>query len=318
MKQTSTQQPGFQLQRSVLTVPATKPQLFAKALDSEADCIMLDCEDSVSAADKPAARRQVISGLREIDWKARGKTLIVRINAVDTPFMYRDLIDIVEQGGNAIDSIMLPKAGCTGDIYMVDVLLGQIEGATGLRNEIAIEALIETAAGAQNVNAIACASDRLQALHFGAGDFAASCGARTVKIGGLNPDFPGDPWLPVMQSIVVASRANGLRPVDSAYGDFSDHEGYLAAAKRAAALGFSGKWAIHPNQIALANQVMSPTEEEVAAARKVLETMDEAEQDGQGATRIGGEMIDIASIRMAKKVVMVDEEIRRRSCHGSD
>jgi len=158
---------------------------------------------------------------------------------------------------------------------------------------------------------IAGASQRLQALHFGAGDFAASCGARTVDIGGLNEGFPGDPWHPVMQAIVIACRANGLRPIDSAYGDFKDKKGFLAAAKRAAALGFSGKWAIHPDQIPLVNQVMTPTAEEVASAQAVLEAMKDAAQNGMGAASIAGKMVDVASIKMATNIVEMDAYLRR-------
>ena len=297
------------LQRCVLSVPAINPRMFDKALASEADYIMLDCEDSVAAADKQQARTNVIKAVQEIDWRAGGKTLMVRINGPDTHFMYRDLIDIVEAGGQGIHSIMLPKASTVSDIYMLDCLLGQLEMNMGIKHRIAIEALIETAAGAMNVKEIASASLRLQALHFGAGDFAASCGARTTNIGGLNPDFPGDPWHPVLQSIVIACRANGIRPVDSAYGDISDSEGYLLAARRAAALGYSGKWAIHPSQIALANKVMTPPVEEVLQARRILEAMEHAAGQGQGAASIDGKMIDVASIRMAKNIVVLNQMI---------
>lgn len=300
----------FRLQRSVLSVPAINTRLFEKALHSSADYIMLDCEDSVAPADKPRARSNVITALKEIDWDASGKTLMVRVNGLDTHYNYRDIVEIVEQGGNAIKSIMLPKAGCASDIYVLDCLLTQIESAKKLNNKIAIEALIESVHGAANVKEIAAASDRLQALHFGAGDFAASCGARTISIGGLHPDFPGDPWHPVLQDLVIACRANGLRPIDSAFGDFQDRDGYLASAKRAAALGFSGKWAIHPAQIELANQVMTPPANVVSQAQMVLEAMQKAQQARKGAVTLDGKMIDIASIRMAQNIVELDEAIR--------
>jgi len=301
------------LQRSVLSVPAINPRMFSKAIGSDADYIMLDCEDSVAASDKHQARQNVISAVRELDWGASGKTLMVRINGADTHYMYRDLIDIVEASGHSIHSIMLPKANNASDIYMLDCLLGQLETSVGIRHHIAIEALIETAAGAMNIKEIACASPRLQALHFGAGDFAASCGARTVNIGGMNPDFPGDPWHPVLQSIVIACRANGLRPIDSAFGDISDNEGYVAAARRAAALGYSGKWAIHPSQIALANAVLTPPAEEVSEAQRIIDAMEQAAVQGQGAASLDGKMIDVASIKMAKNVVALSKLITAKS-----
>jgi citrate lyase subunit beta/citryl-CoA lyase len=304
---------SFRPQRSVLSVPAINPALFPKALSSDADYVMLDCEDSVSAAEKPRARRNTIAAAREFDWQGHGKTLMVRINGPDTHFMYRDLVDIMEAAGGHIHSVMLPKAGRAADIQMLDCLLSQIESACGIGHCIRIHALIESARGGLAVADIAAASSRLEALHFGAGDFAASCGARTVQIGGLNPEFPGDPWHPVLQLMVMACRANGLQPIDSAYGDFSDTHGYLAAARRAAALGFSGKWAIHPSQIALANQVMTPTPEEVAEARAVLEAMAEARRDGRGAVSLDGKMLDVASIRMAQNVVALDDALRSRS-----
>lgn len=309
----------IRLQRSVLSVPAINPRMFSKALNSEADYIMLDCEDSVAAADKADARRNVIVALEEIDWKARGKSLMVRVNALSSPHHYRDMVDIIEAAGASVDSIMLPRPDRASDIAFVDTLLGQIEQAANLSNRIAIEALIETASAAININLIATASPRLQALHFGAGDFAASCGARTVEIGGLHENFPGDPWHPVMQSIVLACRANGLRPIDSAYGDFKDTEGYLAAARRAAVLGFAGKWVIHPSQIALANSVMSPSAKEVTSAQRVLDGMAIAEQAGQGAAMVDSRMVDAASVRMAANVVGLDSLIRRKNCvSGND
>ena len=307
----------FRLQRSVLSVPAINPRLFEKALGSNADYIMLDCEDSVASTDKPQARINVIAALKEIDWESKGKTLMVRVNGLDTHFNYRDVVDIVEQGGSAIKSIMLPKVGCASDIYYLDCLLTQIESARGLSQPIGVEGMIESVLGAANVNEIAGASDRLQALHFGAGDFAASCGAHTVNIGGLHADFPGDPWHPVLQDLVVACRANGLRPIDSAFGDFHDEDGYIASAKRAAALGFSGKWAIHPSQIDLANEVMTPSPEVVDHAKRVLDAMLQAERGGRGAVTLDGKMIDIASIRMAQNVIELAQAVSRDPESGS-
>ena len=312
MRQTDQICRPFRLERSLLSVPAINPALYPKALAGEADCIMLDCEDSVAPGDKATARRNAIEGLNDLDWTGSGKTVMVRINGPDTPYMYRDLVDVLEAAGRHVDCVMLPKVDSAGDIHMLDRLLSQIETTAGIPHRIGIEALIETAAGGLAMSDIAGASPRLEALHFGAGDFAASCGARTVNIGGLNPDFPGDPWHPVLQMMVMACRANGLRPIDSAYGDYSDAEGYLAAARRAAALGFSGKWAIHPSQITLANDVMTPTADEVEDARKVLDAMDHAESAGQGAATLDGRMVDIASVRMARNIVAMDEALQRR------
>ncbi len=302
----------FRLERSVLSVPAVSPELFPKALAGEADCIMLDCEDSVPPEAKAAARTNVIEGIRELDWASSGKTLMVRINGLDTHYMYRDLVEIVEAAGERIHCILLPKVDCAADIHLLDRLLSQVESAVDIPHRIGIAALIETAAGGLNAGEIAAASSRLEALHFGAGDFAASCGARTVNIGGLNPDFPGDPWHPVLQMMVMACRANGLRPVDSAYGDYTDTDGFLAAARRAAALGFSGKWAIHPSQVGLANMVMTPTEEEVARAHAVLAAMERAGNAGRGAAVLEGRMVDIASIRMARNVVAMEAALKGR------
>lgn len=301
--------PQFRLQRSVLSVPAINSRLFLKSLNSDADCIMFDCEDSVAINDKQQARQNVVAALGEFDWRGQRKTSIVRINGPDTAFMYRDLIDVVEQSGENIDTIMVPKVSCAADIYMIDRLLNQVEQSSTIRHKIGIEALIETASAAIAVNEIAVASNRLEALHFGAGDFAASCGARIVEIGGLTEYFPGEPWHPVMQSIVLACRANGLRPIDSAYGDYSDSEGYIASARRAAALGFSGKWAIHPSQIPLANEVMTPSGDEVKQARKILGAMEQAAQSGMGAATLDGRMVDVASIRMAQNIVALDDAL---------
>ena len=301
----------FRLARSVLSVPAIAPALFPKALASKADVVMLDCEDSVAPADKAAARANCIAALNAFDWRAGRKTIMVRMNALDTPFAYRDVVDIVEAAGERLDCIMLPKAGSAADIYFVDCLLTQIEQAMGYRGTIGLEALIETARGAMHVNQIAAASPRLEALHFGAGDFAADCGAMTVSIGGGGDDYPGLPFLAVMQSIVIACRAHGLRPIDSAYGNFNDQDGYLAALKRAAMLGFEGKWAIHPSQIQPANTAMSPPAEQVKKARRIVQSLADAATQGRAAVNLDGEMVDLASVRMAQQIVAKDEAIQR-------
>jgi citrate lyase subunit beta/citryl-CoA lyase len=300
------------LQRSELAVPGSQPALFAKAADSEADVVFLDLEDAVAPADKEQARRNVVQALLEIDWRGRGKTVCVRVNGIDTHYMYRDVVDVVEQAGHRLDTLLVPKVGVPADVYLVDALLTQIEAAREIPHRIGIEALIETALGMAHVEAIAQSSRRLEALHFGVADFAASVRARTVSIGGLNPDYPGDQWHAALSRMVTACRAFGLRAVDGPYGDFKDPDGYRAAATRAAALGCEGKWAIHPSQIALANEVFSPPPPEVARARRILEALDEAAREGRGAAALDGRMIDAASARMATNIVRIAEAIETR------
>ena len=300
------------LQRSELAVPGSQPALFKKALDSAVDYVFLDLEDSVAPGDKEQARRNVIQGLQEHDWRGRGKTICVRINGIDTHYMYRDVIDVVEQAGHRLDTILIPKVGVPADVYLVDALLTQIETARGFSHRIGIDVLIETALGMANVEAIAQASPRREAMHFGVADYAASCRARTVVIGGLNPDYPGDQWHFALSRMIVACRAYGLRAVDGPFGDFNDPEGYTLAAKRGAALGIEGKWAIHPSQIALANDVFTPPPKEVERARKILDALDQAAKEGRGAAQLDGKMIDAASARMAQNVVNTADAIDER------
>ena len=300
------------LQRSELAVPGSQPGMFRKALESEADYIFLDLEDAVAPADKVQARLNVIAALHEHDWRGRGKTIAVRINGIDTHYMYRDVIDVVEQAGHRLDTILIPKVGVPADVYLVDALLTQIETARGFSHRIGIDVLIETALGMANVEAIAQASPRLEAMHFGVADYAASCRARTVVIGGLNPDYPGDQWHFALSRMIVACRAYGLRAVDGPFGDFNDPEGYTLAAKRGAALGIEGKWAIHPSQIALANDVFTPPPTEVERARQILDALDQAAKEGRGAAQLDGKMIDAASARMAQNVVNTADAIGKR------
>ena len=291
------------LQRSELAVPGSQPGMFVKALDSEADVVFLDLEDAVAPGDKEPARRNVIAALLEHDFRARGKTVSVRINGIDTHYMYRDVVDVVEQAGHRLDTILIPKVGVPADVYLVDALLTQIEEAKGITPRIGIDVLIETALGMANVEAIAQSSRRLEAMHFGVADYAASNRARTVSIGGLNPDYPGDQWHAALSRMIVACRAYGLRPIDGPFGDFKDPEGFRAAARRGAALGIEGKWAIHPSQIALANEVFTPPAAEVDRARRILVALEEAAREGRGAAQLDGRMIDAASARMAQNVV---------------
>src|SRR5436190_481641 len=301
------------LQRSELAVPGSQPGMFRKALEGEADYVFLDLEDAVAPGDKPQARLNVIAALLEHDWRERGKTICVRINGIDTHYMYRDVVDVIEQAGHRIDTVLIPKVGVPADVYLVDALLTQIEAARRVPRRVGIEVLIETALGLANVEAIAQASRRLEAMHFGVADLAASLRARTVSIGGLNPDYPGDQWHGALVRIVTACRAYGLRAIDGPYGDFKDPEGVRAAARRAAALGYEGKWAIHPSQVPLANEVFTPPPAEVERARRILLALDEAARAGRGAAQLDGRMIDAASARMAQNVVDIAAAIAART-----
>ncbi|MDE0893245.1 MAG: CoA ester lyase [Acidimicrobiales bacterium] len=300
------------LQRSELAVPGSNPALFAKAAASDVDYVFLDLEDAVAPGDKEQARRNVIEGLRDIDWRGLGKTISVRINGIDTHYMYRDVVDVVEQAGEHLDTILIPKVGVAADVYMVDAMVSQIEEAMGLTNPIGIEVLIETTLGMANVEAIATSSPRLEAMHFGVADYAASCRARTTNIGGLNPNYPGDQWHEGLSRMLVACRAYGIRPIDGPFGDFNDPDGYMDGARRAAALGYEGKWAIHPSQIGLANEVFSPPDEEVDRAHRILAALSEAAAEGRGAAQLEGRMIDAASARMAENVVAQAAAIQDR------
>lgn len=298
------------LQRSELAVPASNPGFIDKAADSAADFVFLDVEDAVAPPEKEQARKNAIEALNDIDWAGKGKAVSVRINGLDTHYMYRDVVDIVEAAGHRLHTILVPKVGVPADLYCVETIVSQIEQAKEITAPIGIEALIETALGMANVEAIAASGGRLEALHFGVADYAASLRARTVSIGGLNPHYPGDQWHAALSRMIAACRAYGLRPIDGPFGDYSDPDGYLDGARRAAALGAEGKWAIHPSQIELANQVFTPPEAEVDRARRIVAELREAEANGRGAASLDGKMIDAASERMARTVLEMDDAIR--------
>ena len=300
------------LQRSELAVPGSNPSMFDKAANSNADYVFLDLEDAVSPGDKVQARKNVIEALNDIDWRGLGKTISLRINSLDTHYMYRDVVDVVEQAGDRLDTILIPKVGVAADVYMVDAMLTQIETAKGFSNRIGIEALIEITLGMANVDAIATASPRMEAMHFGVADYAASCRARTTNIGGLNPDYPGDQWHHGLSRMLVACRAYGLRAIDGPFGDFNDADGYLDAARRGAAMGYEGKWAIHPSQIDLAHEVFSPPAAEVERAQRILAALKQAAAEGKGAAQLDGRMIDAASARMADNIVSTDAAIQSK------
>jgi malyl-CoA/(S)-citramalyl-CoA lyase len=309
------------LHRSELAVPGSNPALFEKAAKGAADIVFLDVEDAVAPDDKEQARKNIIAGLNEIDWGT--KTMMVRINGLDTHYMYRDVVDIVEACPR-LDMILIPKVGVPADVYAVDMMVTQIETAKKRQKRIGFEVLIETALGMANVEAIAQSSKRLEAMSFGVADYAASTRARTTVIGGVNPDYGvltdkdssgkrayywADQWHAAQTRMMVACRAYGLRPIDGPFGDFNDPDGFTAAAKRVAVLGYEGKWAIHPSQIELANKVFTPSEAEVTKARRIMDAMAEAAKAGKGAVTLDGKMIDIASIRMAEALLKKAEAI---------
>ena len=321
MSATIIEQATPRLQRSQLAVPGSNPGLFEKAAASAADVVFLDCEDAVAPDEKATARRNIIQALNDIDWGA--KTLQVRINGLDTEYMYRDVVDIVESCPR-LDMLLIPKVGVPADVYAVDMLVTQIELAKKREKRLGFDILIETALGMANVEAIAQSSKRLEAMSFGVADYAASTRARTTVIGGVNPEYGvltdavggkardfhwNDMWHYAQARMGVACRAYGLRPIDGPFGDFSDRDGFIAAAKRAAILGYEGKWAIHPSQVELANQVFTPSQEEVAKARRIMEAMEQAKREGKGAVSLDGRLIDIASIRLAENLLQKAQQI---------
>ncbi len=296
--------------RCQLFGPGSNVKLFEKMAGSAADVINIDLEDSVAPSDKDVARRNTIAAINEVDWGR--KTLSVRINGLDTGWWYRDVVDLLEQAGDRLDQIMIPKVGCAADVYAVDALVTAIERAKARPRPIGFEVIIESAAGISHVEEIAASSPRLSAMSLGAADFAASMGMATTGIGGTQETYYmhhegakywADPWHWAQAAIVAACRTHGILPVDGPFGDFSDDEGFRAQALRSATLGMVGKWAIHPKQIALANEVFTPSEAAVTEAREILAAMEEAKARGEGATTYKGRLVDIASIKQAEGIV---------------
>lgn len=302
--------------RCQLFGPGSRVELFEKMAASAADVINLDLEDSVAPSDKDSARKNVIEAINDIDWG--NKTLSVRLNGLDSPYWYRDVVDILEQAGDRIDQFMIPKVGNGADIYAVDALVTAIEAAKGRKKRINFEVIIESAAGLSHIEEIAASSPRMQAMSLGAADFAASMGMQTTGIGGTQENYYmhhegqkywSDPWHWVQTAIVAACRTHGLLPVDGPFGDFSDEEGFRAQARRSSTLGMVGKWAIHPKQIALANEVFTPSVEQVTEAREIIAAMEKAKANGEGATVYKGRLVDIASIKQAEVIVKQSEMI---------
>jgi citrate lyase subunit beta / citryl-CoA lyase len=273
-----------------------------KALASDADAVFLDLEDAVAPDEKAGARGKIVRALRELDW--RDRQTLYRVNALDTPYFYRDVIEVAEEAGGRLDSIIIPKVQRPEDLHVAATLLSQIEMAVGLEaGKVKLEAQIESAAGLANIDGIARANDRLEALHFGPGDFAASLRMPYRSIGVMDEwdeAYPGHRFHYAMQRIVVAARAAGLRAVDGPLADYRDEEGLRESCLLARSLGFDGKWCIHPAQIPVVNEVFSPTDEEIAWAKKVVEAYEEA---GTGAISVDGQMIDAASIKMARSTL---------------
>jgi malyl-CoA/(S)-citramalyl-CoA lyase len=315
----------FRLHRSELAVPASSQHFFEKAARSNVDVVFLDLEDSVAPAQKDAARKLAIAALRDVDWG--DKTVAVRVNGLDTRWGWRDIVEVA-QSSPRLDLILLPKAGGARDIEFVETLLTGIEAEIGRTERIGIEALIETALGLANVEEIARSSDRLEALIFGVGDFIISMQAPDRMVGAINPDYAvltdadpdgrrhrhyNDQWHHPMARIAAACRAYGLRPVDGPYTNFRDEQGFKASAARARALGFDGKWAIHPNQVDWANEVFTPAETLVAWAEKVAAAMRDAAARGQGAISIDGELVDLAHLKMTQNILDRSRAIRARN-----
>lgn len=292
--------------RSLLAVPATSRKMVDKALGSEADGVFLDLEDAVAPSEKAGARGDVIRALREADWRGRPSRL--RVNALDTPYFYRDIVEVVEGAGGYLGAVLVPKVNVPEDLHVVDTLLSQLEAACELEpGKIRVEAQIESAEGLQNVDEIARAGGgRLTALHFGPGDYAASLGMPGSSIGAEDEwdrEYPGHRFHYALHRIAVAARSAGLHAFDGPVADYRDEEGLRRAARNARALGLVGKWCIHPSQIQSVNEAFSPTAEETAWAREVVEAYEEATESGLGSISVEGKMVDAASIRMAQSIL---------------
>ena len=290
--------------RSTLSVPGHVEKMHHKARLSHADVIMLDLEDSVPLEAKEIARETVARSLLALDW--RDKIVTARINGLDTPFGYRDLLVLTEEAGHRLDSVVVPKIDHSGDIHFVDRMLNGIEMNKHITNRIGIEAIIESAQGLEKVSEISGASPRLKTLVFGVADYSSSIGARLVSLSGhgeMEEDhYPGHRWNFVMSRLVMAAKAHGLMAIDAPYGNFKDPGGLRRASATACALGFDGKWAIHPDQLEIINAVFSPTPEDIDRARRILEAYDAAKAEGRGAVSVDGRMIDQATVRLARQL----------------
>ncbi len=290
----------MRLRRSELSTPGSNEAMMAKAAAGTADFVFLDLEDAVAPAEKVPSRAKVVSALRQHDWGR--KTRAVRINNLETEWAYEDVIHVVEEAGDCLDVIIVPKVRSAEDVRWVDTLLSQIERKRRWERRIGLEVLIEEVEAMVNAEAIARSTPRLEALIFGPGDYSASQGVRPDATGGVSNDYPGDVWHYARNKVVIAAKAAGIEAVDGPFADFRDGEGYRRECTRASILGFTGKWCIHPSQIEIANEVFSPTERQVARARKMIAAMEEAEARGLGAVAVDGVMVDAASARLMRNV----------------
>jgi len=286
------------LRRSELAVPASNDNMFEKGARCGADLVFLDLEDAVPAAFKEESRTKAINALNDIDWGRTARA--VRINGLDTQWCHDDVVDVVTKAGENLDTIIIPKARKARDVWWVDVLLSQLESKLGLRERIRLEVLIEEVEGLANAEEIAVASTRLDALIFGVGDFSLSQGARVDTNFDPLGEYPGDFWAYARNKVIVAARIAGIDAIDAPYPDYRNLEGYQRDARRAALMGYTGKWAIHPTQIAIANKVYSPTDEEIALAERNVAAYREGEQKGLGAVGVNGVLVDAAHVKMAQ------------------
>jgi citrate lyase subunit beta/citryl-CoA lyase len=288
--------------RTCLSVPGSSARMQAKAVTLDADAVLFDLEDATAPSEKAAARAVIVESLRQLEFGKR--SMSVRVNGVDTEWCYRDIVDVVEPVGDRLDTLIVPKIESAVDVHFVDRLLTQIESSRGYPlGQIGLEVLIESAAGLQNVDEIAASSPRLQTLIFGPGDLSASLGLGQLSIGTLDSGYAADIWHYALMKIVVAARANGLLAIDGPFAAFADLEGLERSARKTAALGFDGKWVIHPTQIDTVNRVYSPDPAALERAEAILAAYRQAtEGEGRGALRFEGEMIDEATRKMAEAV----------------
>ena len=291
--------------RSVLAVPASRWKIIEKASSSGTDLFFLDLEDAVAPNEKTAARKNVVRAIRELDW--RGRPTFYRINALNTPHFYKDVVEVVEEAGEGLDLILVPKVERSEDLAALDILLMSLELNAGLEpGKVKLEAQIETARGLVNVDAIARATPRLKALVFGPGDYAASVRMPQISIGTADEwdeAYAGHRFHYVMHRIVVAARAASLRAIDGPVADYRNKEGLRESCLLARALGFDGKWCIHPDQIEAVNEIFSPTEKELEWAKKVVSAYEEAKAAGSGSISVESQMVDAAAIKMAQNTL---------------
>jgi len=302
------------LHRSVLSVPANRDKMVLKAFTLPVDMIMLDLEDSVPVDRKEASRAQVVQALRHADWGDRVRAF--RINAMDTPFAYRDLIEVVEAAGDQLDVIVVPKVENPAEIQAIDYLLKQIEMRQGFSRPIGLEASIETALGMVHVDRIAFSCARLEALVFGVADYGASLTMPNKGISGhgdAEQFYPGHRWHFPLSRLAMAAKAADLAAIDAPYGNYQDQQGLEQSCLLSAALGFDGKWAIHPNQLEPINRLYSPSAEDAERARRVVEAYDRAVREGAGSLAIDGKMVDAASIRIARVIAAQWQAIQQRN-----